>query len=90
MTLPTITQDNISLAAGDELILRFRTWEDYEALLAHREDKAGLRIRYNSKTQEIKIISPLPIAILKQLWITGIKLLKRQIGLIWLKFSDRF
>jgi HigB_toxin, RelE-like toxic component of a toxin-antitoxin system len=27
------------------------------------------------------------IAILKQLWITGIKLLKRQIGLIWLKFS---
>ncbi|CBN55862.1 MULTISPECIES: Uma2 family endonuclease [Kamptonema] len=60
MVLPTITEDTISLAAGDELILRFRTWEDYEALLARREDKAGLRIRYNSKTQEIRIISPLP------------------------------
>jgi Uma2 family endonuclease len=60
MTLPTITEDTISLAAGDELILRFRTWEDYEALLARREDKAGLRIRYNGKTQEIRIISPLP------------------------------
>lgn len=60
MVLPTITEDTISLAAGDELILRFRTWEDYEALLARREDKAGLRISYNSKTQEIRIISPLP------------------------------
>ncbi|GET38487.1 Uma2 family endonuclease [Microseira wollei] len=60
MTLPTITEDTISLAAGDELILRFRTWEDYEALLARREDKAGLRIRYDGKTQEIRIISPLP------------------------------
>jgi Uma2 family endonuclease len=60
MVLPTITEDTISLAAGDELILRFRTWQDYEALLARREDKAGLRIRYSSKTQEIRIMSPLP------------------------------
>ncbi len=60
MLLPTITEDTISLAPGDELILRFRTWQDYEALLARQEDKAGLRIRYNSKTQEIRIMSPLP------------------------------
>ena len=60
MVLPTITENTISLAAGDELILRFRTWQDYEALLASREDKAGLRIRYSSKNQEIRIISPLP------------------------------
>ncbi|MEG4806900.1 Uma2 family endonuclease [Microcoleus sp. F8-D3] len=60
MVLPTISEDTISLAPGDELILRFRTWEDYEALLARREDKAGLRIRYSSKTQEIRIMSPLP------------------------------
>jgi Uma2 family endonuclease len=60
MTLPTITEDTISLSAGDELILRFRTWQDYEALLTRREDKAGLRIRYNSQTQEIRIMSPLP------------------------------
>ncbi|MDY6940763.1 MAG: Uma2 family endonuclease [Cyanobacteriota bacterium] len=60
MTLPTITEDTISLCAGDELILRFRTWQDYEALLSRREDKAGLRIRYNARTQEIRIMSPLP------------------------------
>lgn len=41
MVLPTISEDTISLAAGDEIILRFRTWEDYEALLARREDKDG-------------------------------------------------
>jgi Uma2 family endonuclease len=60
MTLPTITQDIIDLAPGDELILRFRTWDDYEDLLARRIDKAGLRIRYSSTTQEIRIMSPLP------------------------------
>lgn len=60
MTLPTITQDTIDLAPGDELILRFRTWDDYEHLLTRRQDKAGLRIRYNSATQELRIMSPLP------------------------------
>ncbi|MDY6784043.1 MAG: Uma2 family endonuclease [Cyanobacteriota bacterium] len=59
MMLPTITEDTISLAPGDELILRYRTWQDYEALLARREDRAGLRIRYNHATQEIRIIAPL-------------------------------
>lgn len=60
MTLPTITQNKIDLSPGDELILRFRTWQDYENLLTCRQDKAGLRIRYNSITQEIRIMSPLP------------------------------
>ncbi|MDY7015918.1 MAG: Uma2 family endonuclease [Cyanobacteriota bacterium] len=60
MTLPTITDDTISLAPGDELILRYRTWQDYEALLARREDKAGLRIRYNHEIQEIRMMAPLP------------------------------
>lgn len=50
----------IDLRAGDELILRFRTWDDYEALLDRRQDKAGLRIRYNQNTQELRIMSPLP------------------------------
>ncbi|AFZ26660.1 hypothetical protein Cylst_4587 [Cylindrospermum stagnale PCC 7417] len=60
MILPTITQDIIELAPGDELILRFRTWNDYENLLTRRQNKAGLRIKYNSATQEIRIMSPLP------------------------------
>jgi Uma2 family endonuclease len=60
MTLPTITQDRIDLTAGDEIILRFRDWRDYETLLARRQDNAGLRIRYDSTTQEIRVMSPLP------------------------------
>lgn len=60
MTLPTITEDKIELAPGDELILRCRTWEDYEDLLARRQDKAGLRIKYSSLTSEIRVMSPLP------------------------------
>lgn len=88
MVLPTISEDTISLAAGDEIILRFRTWEDYEALLARREDKAGLRIRYSSKTQEIRIMSPLPrhgknADILADL----VKALLRQTGRDWDAFT---
>ncbi|MFM9263881.1 Uma2 family endonuclease [Tychonema sp. BBK16] len=88
MLLPTISEDTISLAPGDELILRFRTWEDYEALLARREDKAGLRIRYSSKTQEIRIMSPLPrhgnqADLLADL----VKALLRHIGKDWQSFT---
>ncbi|MDJ0732519.1 MAG: Uma2 family endonuclease [Nostocaceae cyanobacterium] len=60
MILPTITPDRIELAPGDELILRFRTWDDYEDLVARRLDRAGLRIKYSSATQVIRIMSPLP------------------------------
>ncbi|MDX2231529.1 MAG: Uma2 family endonuclease [Leptolyngbyaceae cyanobacterium bins.349] len=60
MRLPTITDDVIALDPGDEIILRHRTWDDYEDLLARRQDQAGLRIYYSSNTQEIRIMSPLP------------------------------
>jgi len=60
MRLPTITETEISLDPGDEIILRNRTWDDYEDLLSRRPDKAGLRIYYNNTTQEIRIMSPLP------------------------------
>jgi Uma2 family endonuclease len=61
MTLPTIVAPvGIELAAGDELILRFRSWQDYEDLLARRGEKSGLRIRYDGVTQEVRIMSPLP------------------------------
>lgn len=64
MTLPTITQDIIDLTPGDELILRFRTWDDYEDLLARRLDKSGLRIRYSSaKPEDYQAIA------LRELWI---------------------
>ncbi len=58
--LPTLTPTTIDLEPGDEIILRFKTWQDYEDLLALREDKAGLRISYNGTTQELRIMAPLP------------------------------
>ncbi|MFB2936857.1 Uma2 family endonuclease [Aerosakkonemataceae cyanobacterium BLCC-F154] len=88
MVLPTITEDIISLAPGDELILRFRTWQDYETLLKLREDKAGLRIRYNSKTQEIRIMSPLPRhAKNADLLADLVKALLRHLGKDWDAFT---
>jgi len=88
MGLPTISEDIISLDPGDELILRFRTWEDYEALLKLREDKAGLRIRYNSKTQEIRIMSPLPRhAKNADLLADFVKVLLRLVGKDWDAFT---
>lgn len=88
MVLPIITEDTISLSPGDELILRFRTWQDYEQLLKRREDKAGLRIRYNSKTQEIRIMSPLPRhAKNADLLADLVKALLRQAGKDWDAFT---
>lgn len=60
MGLPTITPERVELDPGDEMILRFRSWQDYESLLARRLDLAGLRIRYSAETQEIRVMSPLP------------------------------
>jgi Uma2 family endonuclease len=60
MRLPTITEDTIALDPGDEIVLRNRTWADYEDLLCRRQDKAGWRVYYNVATQEIRIMSPLP------------------------------
>ena len=59
MTLPTITRDTIDLSPGDEILLRFRTWDDYERLLEQRQDRAGIRIRYSQTTQAIRIMAPL-------------------------------
>ncbi|MDJ1183839.1 Uma2 family endonuclease [Roseofilum casamattae] len=88
MRLPTITEDIIALEPGDELILRFRTWQDYEELLTRREDKAGLRICYDGNTQEIRIMSPLPrhgnqVDLLADL----VKILLRNYGKDWQSFT---
>ncbi|MEO1131963.1 MAG: Uma2 family endonuclease [Cyanobacteria bacterium J06639_1] len=58
--LPTLTRDTIDLAPGTEIILRQQTWDDYEQLLEQRRDKAGLRIEFNGRSEEIRIMSPLP------------------------------
>lgn len=58
--LPTITRDTIDLPPGGEVILRYQTWDDYEALLQARQDRAAIKIYFDATTQEIRIMAPLP------------------------------
>ncbi|MBV8887678.1 MAG: Uma2 family endonuclease [Chroococcidiopsidaceae cyanobacterium CP_BM_RX_35] len=58
--LLTVSRDEIVLPLGTEVILRYQTWADYEALLHSRQDKAAIKVRFNAKTEEIRIMSPLP------------------------------
>jgi len=37
--LITISPETLSLEAGSEIIFRHKTWEDYEDLLAIRQDR---------------------------------------------------
>ncbi len=58
--LLTISRDAIDLPPGGEVILRYQTWADYEALIHSRQDKAAIKVRFNAETEEIRIMSPLP------------------------------
>jgi Uma2 family endonuclease len=60
MSLPTLAPNRIELAPGDDIVLRFKTWQDYENLLQQRGDLVLPKIRYNAITQEIRLMSPLP------------------------------
>jgi Uma2 family endonuclease len=88
MVLPTIAPHGIELVAGDEVLLRFRSWQDYEDLLARRGERSGVRIRYDSGSQEIRMMSPLPshgknVDLLADL----VKVLLRHDGKEWEAFS---
>ncbi len=56
----TITKDSVNLPLGGEVILRHQTWSDYEDLLKSRQDRAAIKIYFDAKTQEIRLMSPLP------------------------------
>ena len=56
----TISDAGVDLSAGSEVILRRQTWADYEDLLRCRQDKAAVKVSYNARTQEIRLIAPLP------------------------------
>jgi hypothetical protein len=60
MSLPPLSPNRIELAPGDDFVLRFKTWQDYENLLQQRGDLALPKIRHNAITQEIRLMSPLP------------------------------
>ena len=56
----TISSAGVDLSPGNEVILRHQTWADYEELLQLRQDNAAVKVRYNARTQEIRIMTPLP------------------------------
>lgn len=56
----TLNQDTLNLTPGGEVILRNQTWEDYERLLAIRQDKSFPKIYFNAVDREIRLMSPLP------------------------------
>ena len=58
--LPTITPTTLDIPPGGEVILRHQTWDDYETLLQTRQENAAIKITFSVKTQEIRIMSPLP------------------------------
>ena len=37
-----------------------QTWADYEELLQRRQDNPAIKVRYNARTQEIRLMTPLP------------------------------
>jgi hypothetical protein len=57
--LITVSSDTLSLTPGSEVILRNQTWEDYEQLLALRQDKNLPKLYFNAQKQEIRLMSPL-------------------------------
>jgi Uma2 family endonuclease len=55
----TVSPEQISLPPGSEVILRYQTWADYEAMLESRRDDAAIKIRFDAHTQEISIMAPM-------------------------------
>jgi Uma2 family endonuclease len=60
MMLITVSENKLMLAPGNQVIFPHQTWEDYERLLNLRQYKTHPKLYFNSKTQEIRLMSPLP------------------------------
>ncbi len=58
--LITISEDTLTLSSGEAVIFLDQTWQDYEHLLKLRQEKLIPKLSFNSKTQEIRLMSPLP------------------------------
>ena len=58
--LITVNPETLSLSPGSEIILRNQSWQDYEDLLAIRQDKKLPKLYFNAQNQEIQLMSPLP------------------------------
>ena len=59
-TLITVNENQLRLEPGHQVIFSDQTWEDYERLLNLRQEKTIPKLYFNSRTQEIRLMSPLP------------------------------
>lgn len=84
----TVTSAGIDLTPGGEVILRHQTWRDYEDLLGCRQDHAAIKVRYDARTQEIRITAPLPSHANESDTISDlVKTLLRHAGRDWQSFG---
>ncbi|GBF80042.1 Uma2 family endonuclease [Aphanothece sacrum] len=60
MMLITVSENTLILDTGNQVIFLHQQWEDYERLLSLRQDKTYPKLYFNAKTQEIRLMSPLP------------------------------
>jgi Uma2 family endonuclease len=58
--LITVSEDTLTLSSGDGVIFPHQKWGDYERLLKLRRGKLIPKLSFNAKTQEIRLMSPLP------------------------------
>ena len=58
--LPTITPTKIEVPPGGTVVLQAQSWEDYETVLAARQEQSPLKISFSASTQKIRLMSPLP------------------------------
>ena len=58
--LISVEEDRLMLSPGNEVIFPHQTWQDYEQLLNLRQEKNFPKLYFNAKTQEIRLMSPLP------------------------------
>jgi Uma2 family endonuclease len=56
----SITSAGVELSPGSEVVLRHQTWADYEELLRCRQDHAAIKVHYDARSREIRLMAPLP------------------------------
>lgn len=55
-----VDENMLMLEVGSEVIFSHQTWKDYEKLLRIRQERVLPKLSFNSITQEIRLMSPLP------------------------------
>ncbi|ACK64850.1 conserved hypothetical protein [Rippkaea orientalis PCC 8801] len=60
MMLITVSENQLTLTPGNQVIFPNQTWDDYEKLLNLRQEKTYPKLYFNSQTQEIRLMSPSP------------------------------